>query len=314
MGTGGTLTGISQVLKQRNPAFLTTAVEPSDSPVLSGGAATDEALEIVVLVNRASASASEVVAGALQEAGRAVVIGGESSQWWGSMGVAVIWGLSVATFLTLIVLPVIVVGQNGLKDEARVKVVNTDAAAIRDAFFSFPWEGSALLREFDPGLDPEGVYAALEETALDMQAPGADFDSGYGLIQADAALASLDDDGDGLPDHLELAIGTDPLLVDTDGDGLSDFEEVAWDGNASAYSPGLDLDPLAVDTDLDGFGDGMEVAAEHNPLDGTDSPVWGDINDDGSVNIADPIALLAYLFSSGSRPPAPFAGKRSGKD
>jgi cysteine synthase A len=37
VGTGGTLTGISQVLKQRNPAFLTTAVEPSDSPVLSGG-------------------------------------------------------------------------------------------------------------------------------------------------------------------------------------------------------------------------------------------------------------------------------------
>jgi cysteine synthase A len=37
VGTGGTLTGVSQVLKQRNPAFLTTAVEPSDSPVLSGG-------------------------------------------------------------------------------------------------------------------------------------------------------------------------------------------------------------------------------------------------------------------------------------
>ena len=33
-------------------------------------------------------------------------IGGESSQWWGPMGVAVIWGLSVATFLTLVVVPV----------------------------------------------------------------------------------------------------------------------------------------------------------------------------------------------------------------
>ncbi len=37
---------------------------------------------------------------------RAVVLGGESSQWWGPMGVAVIWGLAVATFLTLIVVPV----------------------------------------------------------------------------------------------------------------------------------------------------------------------------------------------------------------
>ncbi len=33
-------------------------------------------------------------------------IGGESSQWWGPMGIAVIWGLAVATFLTLIVVPV----------------------------------------------------------------------------------------------------------------------------------------------------------------------------------------------------------------
>ena len=38
--------------------------------------------------------------------GRALVIGGESSQWWGPMGVAVIWGLTVATFLTLVVVPV----------------------------------------------------------------------------------------------------------------------------------------------------------------------------------------------------------------
>ena len=36
----------------------------------------------------------------------AVVIGGESSQWWGPMGVAVIWGLVVSTFLTLVVVPV----------------------------------------------------------------------------------------------------------------------------------------------------------------------------------------------------------------
>ena len=38
VGTGGTLTGVSQVLKQRTPGFRTVAVEPKDSPVLSGGA------------------------------------------------------------------------------------------------------------------------------------------------------------------------------------------------------------------------------------------------------------------------------------
>jgi len=37
---------------------------------------------------------------------RVLIMGGESSQWWGPMGVAVIWGLTVATFLTLVVVPV----------------------------------------------------------------------------------------------------------------------------------------------------------------------------------------------------------------
>ncbi|MCK4413004.1 MAG: efflux RND transporter permease subunit [Candidatus Eisenbacteria sp.] len=37
---------------------------------------------------------------------RAFTIGGDSSAWWGPMGTAVIWGLSVATFLTLVVVPV----------------------------------------------------------------------------------------------------------------------------------------------------------------------------------------------------------------
>lgn len=37
VGTGGTLTGISQVIKSRKPEFKTIAVEPINSPVLSGG-------------------------------------------------------------------------------------------------------------------------------------------------------------------------------------------------------------------------------------------------------------------------------------
>lgn len=37
VGTGGTLTGISQVLKKNKPGFKTYAVEPVESPVLSGG-------------------------------------------------------------------------------------------------------------------------------------------------------------------------------------------------------------------------------------------------------------------------------------
>ncbi|MBI4783585.1 MAG: cysteine synthase A [Oscillatoriophycideae cyanobacterium NC_groundwater_1537_Pr4_S-0.65um_50_18] len=37
IGTGGTLTGVAEVLKERKPGFKAIAVEPASSPVLSGG-------------------------------------------------------------------------------------------------------------------------------------------------------------------------------------------------------------------------------------------------------------------------------------
>jgi len=37
VGTGGTITGVAEVLKKRKPEFKAIAVEPADSPVLSGG-------------------------------------------------------------------------------------------------------------------------------------------------------------------------------------------------------------------------------------------------------------------------------------
>ena len=37
VGTGGTITGVAEVLKQRKPSFKAIAVEPANSPVLSGG-------------------------------------------------------------------------------------------------------------------------------------------------------------------------------------------------------------------------------------------------------------------------------------
>lgn len=38
VGTGGTITGVGQVLKKKKPGVKVVAVEPEDSPVLSGGA------------------------------------------------------------------------------------------------------------------------------------------------------------------------------------------------------------------------------------------------------------------------------------
>ena len=38
VGTGGTITGIAEVIKKRKPSFKAIAVEPAKSPVISGGA------------------------------------------------------------------------------------------------------------------------------------------------------------------------------------------------------------------------------------------------------------------------------------
>ena len=37
VGTGGTVSGVGEALKMRDPSIKIVAVEPSDSPVLSGG-------------------------------------------------------------------------------------------------------------------------------------------------------------------------------------------------------------------------------------------------------------------------------------
>jgi cysteine synthase A len=37
VGTGGTITGVARYIKPRNPNFKAIAVEPADSPVISGG-------------------------------------------------------------------------------------------------------------------------------------------------------------------------------------------------------------------------------------------------------------------------------------
>ncbi len=50
---------------------------------------------------------------------------------------------------------------------------------------------AALMKEFDPAALPDKIYDAMQATAIDMDAPGFDYVSGYGLIDASQAVAAL---------------------------------------------------------------------------------------------------------------------------
>jgi Subtilase family/Calx-beta domain len=63
--------------------------------------------------------------------------------------------------------------------------VGTSAAAPHAAAVA------ALMLQAVPGSSPINIYKVLEETALDMETPGVDNASGYGLIQADRAIQRL---------------------------------------------------------------------------------------------------------------------------
>ncbi len=45
VGTGGTITGVGQVIKALKPSFQIVAVEPSESPFLAGGEAAPHKIQ-----------------------------------------------------------------------------------------------------------------------------------------------------------------------------------------------------------------------------------------------------------------------------
>jgi hypothetical protein len=85
-------------------------------------------------------------------------------------------------------------------DGVNTSFFSSDSASDPDTFPNFFGTSAAaphaaavaaLLLDAVPALTPAEVYAALRSTAIDMGPPGFDDDTGFGLIRADAAIASV---------------------------------------------------------------------------------------------------------------------------
>jgi len=118
-----------------------------------------------------------------------------------------------------------------------------------------------------------------------------------------------DTDSDGLSDHQEYELGTDPLVADTDSDDLEDGDEVnvhntnpliadtdndgLGDGDELNDSGPFDndgfiTDPLNIDTDGDGMPDGWEVSHGLDPTSAAgDDGATGNPDGDSADNLAE---------------------------
>ncbi len=127
-------------------------------------------------------------------------------------------------------------------------------------------------------------------------------------IQIDLSVSPSDQDGDGLLDDTETALGTDPLDADSDDDGLDDGDEVNVlatnpldpDSDDDELSDGDEVatyatDPLDIDSDDDGYSDGEEVVAGSNPNDGGSIPTPTPVPTLGNAAV---IALMIAIFGS----------------
>ena len=77
----------------------------------------------------------------------------------------------------------------------------------------------------------------------------------------------LDSDNDGLPDVLEIAIGTRPDLADTDGDTLTDYQEVYITGtDPTVYDSVIEgVSDADADCDSDGLSNSYEIELGSDP-------------------------------------------------
>lgn len=156
---------------------------------------------------------------------------------------------------------------------------------------------AALMLEAKPTATPAQLKSALQNTAIDMGAAGFDHDSGFGLVQADAAITSLLAAAGNNPPNASFNTSIAGLQVDfTDTSTDPDGGVVSWDWD---------------------FGDGMTATAQ-NPSHtygaaGTYTATLTVTDDDGS-EAATSQAITVTESGSNAPPVASFSYACSGRD
>jgi cell wall-associated NlpC family hydrolase len=130
---------------------------------------------------------------------------------------------------------------------------DSDADGLSDAYEAMISHTDPLLADTDA--DAVSDAAELAQGSDAGTVPGNAYVVGEGVFAENVRGGAKDADADGLSDHTEKAVGTDPNKADTDADELSDATEAS-----------LGTDPNVADTDVDGVTDGMEVRHGGDPL------------------------------------------------
>jgi hypothetical protein len=104
----------------------------------------------------------------------------------------------------------------------------------------------------------------------------------YGIGPSFQLAENSDYDFDGIPNGVELQLGTNPFVADTDQDGLTDFQEIT--GFPCGNNKWVETDPLNPDSNGDGVNDGAEFhRGQCNSSNSTVPNAWNDDNDGDDV-------------------------------
>jgi hypothetical protein len=177
---------------------------------------------------------------------------------------------------------------------------------------------AALFKQLDSSTQPSAITSAMTSTAIDMNGTGFDYSSGYGLLQADSALATIDADADRVFNDIDNCPNdANPLQDNNDGDEEGDVCDMDDDNDGlnDADETNLGSDPLDPDTDADGVIDGSDncLLSSNTTQTDTDNDDYGnqcdpDFDNDLIIGSVD-LAFFKTMFFSHD-PDADLSGDR----